>query len=60
MLGESVPLKTIISKTKSDWMPMGEIKLVDMGNGFILIKFANEIECNHVSLINLGLFKDKF
>lgn len=48
MLGESVPLKTIISKTKSEWMATGEVKLADVDNGFILIKFANEIDCNHV------------
>lgn len=48
MLGESVSLKTIASKTKGDWMPRGEVKFVDMGNGFILIKFANEMDSNHV------------
>lgn len=48
MLGESVPLKTIISKTKSEWMATGEVKLNDVDNGFILIKFANEMDCNHV------------
>lgn len=48
MLGESVPLKTITSKTKADWMPTGEVKFVDMGNGFILVKFANEMDYNHV------------
>lgn len=48
MLGESVPLKTSMSKIKFDWMSTGEVKYVDMGNGFILIKFANEMDCNHV------------
>lgn len=43
-LGEFVPLKTVISKTKFDQMPTGKLKLVDMGNGFILIKFANEMD----------------
>lgn len=47
-LGEFVPLKMIIFKTKFDWMPTCEVKLVDMGNGFILIKFANEMDYNHV------------
>lgn len=47
LLGESV-LKTISSKTRPDWMPMSKIKYADMGNGFILIKFANEMDCNHV------------
>lgn len=46
LLGESVPLKTVASKSKADWSPSGEIKYVDMGNGFILIKFANEMDCN--------------
>lgn len=48
LIGESVPLKTIISKTKSDWVPTCEVKYIDMGNGFILIKSANEMDCNHV------------
>lgn len=36
MIGEFVPSKTIVSKTKSDWIPMGKVKYVDKGNGFIL------------------------
>lgn len=48
ILRESVPLKTITSKTKLDWMPTGELKYVDMGNGLILIKFASEMDCSHV------------
>lgn len=35
-------------KNKSGWMPTREIKYVDMGNGSIFIRFANEIGCNHV------------
>lgn len=38
----TTPLKTTASKIKADWMPAGEIKFVDMGNGFTLIKVANE------------------
>lgn len=48
MLAKSIPLKTIMSKNKSDWMPSGETKYVDMDNGFTLIKFANEMNCHHV------------
>lgn len=48
MLVEAVPLKNIMAKTKSDWVPTWEIKYVDMGNCFLLIKFANEMDCNHV------------
>lgn len=48
LLGESIPLKTIMSKTKADWTPSGEVQCVDMGNEFILIKFVNEMDCNHV------------
>lgn len=29
-------------------MPSGEVKYVDMGNDFIFLKFANEVDCNHV------------
>lgn len=39
MLGESVPLKTIMSNTKSDWVPTDEakyVKYVDMGNVLFL------------------------
>lgn len=36
MFGESVPLKTIISKTKADWIPTREVKYVSMGNGLFL------------------------
>lgn len=30
MLDESVPIKTITTKSKSDWLPKGEVKFVDM------------------------------
>lgn len=42
-----------MSKTKADWMPTGKIKYVDMGNGFTLIKFVNEMDCDHVFLSTL-------
>lgn len=48
LLGEFVPLKTVMSKTKADWASSGEVRYVDMRNGFILIKFMNEMDCNHV------------
>lgn len=47
MIGESVPLKTLSSKTKADWLLTGEVIYVDMGNGFTLIKFSNEMDCNY-------------
>lgn len=57
MIGESIPLKTIIAKTKSDRKPWGEIKYVDM-NGFALIIFENE-DCNHVYFDQPGMFRGK-
>lgn len=60
MLGESVPLKTITSKTKADWMPTGEVKFVDMGNGFILIKLLTKWTITMFFSISHGLSKDKF
>lgn len=47
IIGESVPLKTLSAKTKADWLLIGEVRYVDMGNGFILIKFSNEMNCNY-------------
>lgn len=58
MIGESIPLKTIIAKTKSDRKPSGEIKYVDM-NGFALIIFENEMDCNHVYFDQPGMFRGK-
>lgn len=37
-----------MAKTKSDWVLTWEIKYVDMGNCLVLIKFANEMDYNHV------------
>lgn len=48
LLGESVSIKIIMSKTKTDWAPSVEVRYVDMGKGFILIKFMNELDCSHV------------
>lgn len=44
----SVPLKTIAWKTKAEWGSTGENKYIDVGNSFILMKVANEIDCNNV------------
>lgn len=45
MLGGLVPMRTMMSKTKSDWMPSRETKYLGIGNGFMLIKFTNEMDC---------------
>lgn len=55
MPSEIVPLKTILPKTQADWVPTGETKYFDTGNRFNLIKFGNEMDCNHVFFINQGL-----
>lgn len=39
ILGETVLLETIASKTKSDWVLTSDVRYVDLGNGSILIKF---------------------
>lgn len=59
IIGESLPVKTLASKTKADWLLTGEVRYVDMGNGFTLIKFSNEMDCNYAFLISHGLSKDK-
>lgn len=59
LLGESVPLKTIASKTRADRIPSGEIKYMDMGNGFSLIKFANEMDCNHAFFDQLWFVQEQ-
>lgn len=45
LLGESMPLKTILSKCLSDCKVTGEVNVVDMGNGFTFVKFTNSIDC---------------
>lgn len=42
MLGRSVPLKIITSMTRTYWLPLEEVKYVGLGNGFMIIKFANK------------------
>lgn len=40
--GESVPLPTIINKTRNDWKFIrGHVSYVDLGNNWIFVKFAN-------------------
>lgn len=60
MLGESVPIKTNTAKSKSDWMPKGEVRFVDMGNGFILVKLRMKRIVTLLSIISLGSSRDKF
>lgn len=43
-----MPLKTILSKCLNVWKLSGEVSMVDMGNGFTLLKFTNAIDCNSV------------
>ena len=42
MLGEPLDVRTIISRTKAEWkFVKGDIEFLDMGNHWILLKFAN-------------------
>ena len=48
VLGESVPLKSISSKTKAKWKTSGEFSFMDLGNDFFLIKFSTSEDCSKV------------
>lgn len=45
VLGQSTPLKLILSKCISDWKLTGEVNILDMGNGFSSVKFTNALDC---------------
>jgi len=62
--GESIPLPVVISKTRKDWgFVKGQLDYLDLGNGWILFRFANALDLNlvwegrpwHVSGLNLVL-----
>jgi len=62
--GESIPLPVVISKTRKDWsFVKGQLDYLDLGNGWILFRFANVQDLNlvwdgrpwHVSGLNLVL-----
>ena len=47
--GESVPLPLIVSKTKLDWKYIkGPVEYIELGNGWILLKFATVIDRDYV------------
>lgn len=60
IIGQPVPLKTIVSKIKADWLLTGEIRFLDMGNGFTQSDSQMKWTVIMLSLVNLGLSKDKF
>jgi len=40
--GDHVPLSAIIHKTKNDWkFPKGQVDYLELGNNWILLRFAN-------------------
>lgn len=48
ILGETIPLKLLTSKCLTELKPIGEIDMVDIGNGFYLFKFSNVLDQNAV------------
>lgn len=48
ILGESLLTKLIASKCSVEWKPSGEFSIVDMVNGFSLVKFGNAMDRNRV------------
>lgn len=45
---EAIPIKLTMMKCTLEWKVSGEVSFVDMGNGFTLVKFSNEVDCNRV------------
>lgn len=48
ILGETLPLKLVVFKCLTKWNPNGDVDMVDIGNGFYLIKFSNVMDRNSV------------
>lgn len=48
ILGETLPLKLVVFKCLTEWNPNGDVDMVDIGNGFYLIKFSNVMDRNSV------------
>lgn len=48
ILGEILPIKLIIAECLMEWKPIGDVELVDIGNGFYLIKSLNVMDRNSV------------
>lgn len=60
VLGEAVPIKSIMAKCWVEWEDAKEVSFINMGNGVSLAKFTNEVDCNKVLMVNLGLLEVKF
>lgn len=43
VLGEAIPIKLIASKCLLDWQVVGEVNIVDMGNGFNLLNSLTKL-----------------
>lgn len=48
ILRDEITIKVIMAKCSAYWQVAGEINFVDKGNGFSLVTFTNEIDCNMV------------
>lgn len=47
--GENLPLTLITTKTKIDWKHVkGQVDFIELGNGWILLKFASVSDKNYV------------
>lgn len=45
IFGEAVSIKFIIATCTFEWKVTGEVNFMDMGNGFNLVMFSNEMDC---------------
>lgn len=48
ILVEALPLELLTFKCLLEWKPSGDVSIVDMGNGFRVIKFSSVMDRNKV------------
>lgn len=47
VLGEKVSFRTLENYIKKCWIKAGTVKIVDMAEGYFLIYFSADDDCNH-------------
>lgn len=48
LLGEATPIKFIVAKCIFEGKVTSEANFLEMGNGFTLVMFSNEVNCNRI------------
>lgn len=54
IMGVTIPLKTTMIKATVEWKVIGDVSIVDKGNGYSLVKYTNAINCTRIPEIKLG------